>query len=602
MSNGILAILLAITNNSPVGDDIENAFRSFNVNYLYGNASAYIRDTVEFDQQYDFIVVGAGTGGCVMANRLSENPNWSVLLLEAGKEENLLLSVPMTAPLNVKTDYNWNYHPQPMATACMSLPNGTCPWPRGRGLGGSSLLNFMVYTRGHRLDYDDWAAAGNYGWSYEEVLPYFLKGEGSYIKISENPFETPLLDKFKRAMDNFGYNEIDPYAQKQLGYYKIRSTTYEGQRYSAARDYLHPVRDRPNLHISMESRVTKILIDAPTKTAYGVEFMKHGILHKVKTRKEVILCAGAIASPQLLMLSGIGPQRHLETHGIPVIQSLNVGYNLHDHCTYTDLNFLLNQTVTMVPDKTTAELFQEYITNHTGPFSVPARFESIAFVKTPHSILPAEYPDIEIMLVSTYLNGENTDAGFELLGIPQLINGSIFVNFPGHDRFSLFPVIMRPRSRGRISLKSSNPFVPPLMEPNYLSNQHDIITLIDGMKMVIRIAESQNFAEYGARLDPTPVPACAHLRFRSNRYWRCVVRQLGKNIHHQSGTCKMGPASDPTAVVNPELQVHGVRNLRVVDTSVIPLPIAGHPNGVVFMIGEKAADMVKQHWARSGRR
>lgn len=461
-------------------------------------------------------------------------------------------------------------------------------------------MNFMVYTRGHKLDYDDWAAAGNYGWSYDEVLPYFLKGEGSYVKISENPFESPLLHKFKRTMDDFEYHEIDPYAKIQLGYYKLRSTTSQGQRYSAARDYLHPVRDRPNLQISVESRVTRILIDPQTKTAYGVEFMKHGFLHKVKTRKEVILCAGAIASPQLLMLSGIGPKRHLETFGIPVIQSLDVGYNLHDHCTYTELNFLLNQTVTMVTNRTTAELFQEYITNHSGPFSIPARFESIAFVKTPHSDLPAEYPDLEIMLVSTYLNGDNTDVGFQLLGMPQIMNGSIFINYPGHDKFSLFPVIMRPKGRGRISLKSSNPFDPPLMEPNYLSNQHDIITLMDGMKMVVKIAESQNFAQYGAHLDPTPVPACAHLPFRSDQYWRCAIRQFGKNIHHQSGTCKMGPASDSTAVVNPELQVHGVRNLRVVDTSVIPLPIAGHTNGVVFMIGEKAADMVKRHWARRG--
>ncbi|XP_062557046.1 glucose dehydrogenase [FAD, quinone]-like [Armigeres subalbatus] len=299
------------------------------------------------------------------------------------------------------------------------------------------------------------------------------------------------------------------------------------------------------------------------------------------------------------MLSGIGPKQHLETFGIPVIQALDVGHNLHDHCSYTELNFLLNQTATMVPDRTTAELFQEYITNHTGPFSIPARFESIAFVKTPHSDLPAEYPDLEILLVSTYLNGENTNVGLQLLGLPQIMTDSIFVNFPGHDKFSLFPIIMRPKSRGRISLKSSNPFVPPLMEPNYLSNPHDVTTLIDGMKMVIQIAESQSFTQYGSHLDPTPLAACSHLPFRTDPYWRCAVQQMGKNIHHQAGTCKMGPTCDPTAVVNPELQVHGVSNLRVVDASVIPLPVAGHTNGVVFMIGEKAADMIKRHWART---
>ncbi|XP_065073936.1 glucose dehydrogenase [FAD, quinone]-like [Ochlerotatus camptorhynchus] len=300
------------------------------------------------------------------------------------------------------------------------------------------------------------------------------------------------------------------------------------------------------------------------------------------------------------MLSGIGPKQHLETFNISVIHSLDVGYNLHDHCCYTELHFCLNQTVTMVRNKSTADLFDEYITNHTGPFSIPVRLESIAFLKTPHSDLPVEYPDIEIVLPSCYLNGENHDVGFQLLGIPQVINDSVIVNYPRNDKFSLVPIILRPKSRGKISLKSSNPFVDPLMEPNYLSNQYDISTLINGMKIAIQLAESQNFAEYGATLDPTPLPACDHLPFRSDQYWRCAIRVMGRNIHHQAGTCKMGPASDSTAVVNPELQVHGIRNMRVVDTSIMPLPIAGHNNGVMFMIAEKAADMVKRHWALRG--
>ncbi|XP_055603012.1 glucose dehydrogenase [FAD, quinone]-like [Uranotaenia lowii] len=591
MTAGILPLLLVLGNHS-APSAISAAFDNFNAKYLYGDAAARILDSNRFEDEYDFIIIGAGSGGCVMANRLSAVSGWKVLLLEAGEEENLMLSVPLLADLNVRTDYNWKYAFEPTPSACVTLPGGVCPVPRGRGLGGSSLLNYMVYTRGHHRDYDKWAEAGNRGWSYEDVKKYFEKGEQSFIHPSLNSFKSPLLDEFKQSIFESGYGEITSKNRSQIGYYKLRSTTIRGQRNSAARIYLHPVRNRRNLHISVRSHASKILIDPDTKRAFGVEFIKDGRTLQVKAKKEIILSAGTIGSAQLLLLSGIGPKDHLTSLGIPIIKSLPVGQNLHDHYGTVQLRFQFKQKL---PECSSNEAFSKYINEGSGPLSVPFGIESIGFLKTASSQLPKDYPDFEAIFLGIQLQRSQSKA-FALLGLDQILDDLFTINNNNFSSFTLGFLYLQPKSRGYITLKSGNPLDHPRIVSNYFSHPDDSANVREAIKQAIRVGESEQLLEFGSKLSEDFAPNCKGFSIETDDFWDCFMKHYIVSAYHIAGTCKMGPDGDASAVVNPELKVRGIKGLRVVDASVMPSPIAGHPNAAVFMIAEKAADMVKSSW------
>ncbi|XP_058823390.1 glucose dehydrogenase [FAD, quinone]-like [Topomyia yanbarensis] len=605
----LLRILLLLFSIHCVIPDspFQNVFDTLSFLFMYGNRTSRVPDTTVYRKEYDFIVIGAGSGGSVMANRLSENENWNVLLLEVGNEENMVVSVPLTAGLTTATRFSWGYRANPMKNACLGLENGVCYWPKGRGLGGTSLINFLLYGRGHKRDYDEWEQNGNYGWSYKDVVKYFRKAEkikgeklnpDGYLHIEQSSYETPMLRRYIKAGEELGYREIDPNDKIQLGFYKALATMVNGERCSAARAYLRPVMHRQNLHISMKSWATKILIDPELKTAYGVEFMKGKQRYQLKATKEVILSAGAIASPQLLMLSGIGPREHLDSLDIPVIQDLKVGYNLQDHTTLSGLVFIVNKPVTIrEQDMRRPENFFNYMFNRKGPFTIPGGAEGIAFVKTNNSDLPTDYPDIELVMGTGAVNNDETGSLRHTFGMTKEFYSKTYGTARGKHAFGIAPVLMRPRSRGRLSLKTTNPFHWPHMEGNFFDHPKDMSTMIEGIKLAVRIGESKSFAPFGSKLLKTPFYGCENERFRSDEYWKCCVQRIGASIQHQSGTCKMGPLNDPDAVVNPELQVHGIKNLRIVDASIMPFLPAAHTNGVVYMIGEKAADMVKKYWA-----
>ncbi|XP_055603007.1 glucose dehydrogenase [FAD, quinone]-like [Uranotaenia lowii] len=580
--------------------------------FLRNDTVKRIPDTYEFYKEYDFIVIGAGSAGAVIANRLSEVKGWTVLLLEAGKDENILTDVPLTAGLTTITGYNWGYRADPMKGACLGLRDGVCSWPKGRGLGGTSLINFLIYTRGHRRDYDDWAQAGNYGWTYREVLQYFKKSErvkirglkrspyhsnDGYLDVEYSSYETPMLRSFIEAGKQLGYQENDPNGEVLMGFSKAQATMRNGRRCSTAKAFLRPAAMRPNLHISMNSRVTRILIDPGTKTAYGVEFIKDRRRFAVKARKEVILSAGSIASPQLLMLSGVGPGEHLQEMGIPIIQDLRVGFNLQDHVTLPGLVFTVNQPVTIrEQDMRAPPIVFDYLLNGRGPFTIPGGAEGLAFVKTNVSSLPADYPDIELVLGTGAFNNDDSGSLRAAFGMSKEFYDNTYNTIAGVHAFAISPVLLRPKSRGRIMLKSRNPFHWPRMQGNFYENYDDLVVLREGVKLAVQIGESDKFKRFGAKLHRQPFYGCGHLPFRSDEYWECCIRRIGTSLQHQSGTCKMGPASDPSTVVNPELQVHGIKNLRVADCSVFPTIPASHTNAVAMMVGEKVSDMIKQQW------
>ncbi|XP_055907264.1 glucose dehydrogenase [FAD, quinone] [Eupeodes corollae] len=570
-----------------------------------------IPDTKAFHTTYDFIIIGAGSGGAVIANRLSEIKNATVLLLEAGDQETLLSDVPVMAALTQITRYNWGYKSDPVENACKGLKGGVCNWPKGRGLGGTSLINYMLYTRGHRKDYDNWSQLGNTGWSYEEVLPYFKKserigipelrdsvyhGREGTLDVQYAGYTSNLLRAFLKSSNELGYNITDPNGENLMGFSRSQATIRNGRRCSTAKAFIRPAAGRPNLHISMRSWVTKIVIDPKTKQAIGVEFMKNKKKQVVYVRKEVILSAGSISSPQLLMLSGVGPAEHLAEFEIPVIQDLKVGYNLQDHVTLNGLVFITNGTALSDKALMNPSDMMQYILQGKGPYTIPGGAEAFAFVRTEHSTFDNDYPDMEIVLGAGSLGGDTMGAMRDLLGITDEFYEKVYGDIVHKKTFGMVPVLLRPKSRGRVSLRSRNPFHWPKMQPNFMEHEDDVRAMIDGIKMTLKIGQTKSMRKFGSEFHTKPFLGCENETFNSEAYWRCCLRLYGTSLQHQSGTCKMGPAWDNDAVVDPELRVKRIRGLRVADASIIPVIPAGHTNAIVIMIAEKAADMIKQSW------
>jgi choline dehydrogenase-like flavoprotein len=458
-----------------------------------------IKDTVNFDSDYDFVVVGAGSGGSVVVNRLTENPKWSVLLLEAGNDEMFLTDVPLIASIQTITGYNWGYKSERLKTACLGLIDKRCNMPRGKALGGTSVINFLLYTRGNKLDFDQWASLGNKGWSYDEVLPYFIKSENctkcrdidevyhgkrGYLNVEHPGYESPLVKLFIEAGKDLGYQNLDPNGRSELGFSRVQATMKNGARCSASKAFLRPISQRPNLHVSIRTRVTKILIDPKTKQTYGVEFLKNRKKYTVRVRKEVILSAGSINSPHLLMLSGVGPRKDLKRVQIPVIQDLKVGYNLQDHMAMSTLAFLVNESVT-ISDRgvqNSMDIFN-YILNGRGPYTIPGGAEALAFVRTKFAQVES-YPDMELVLGAGALNGDLYGSLRSLLGIPQSLFDQVYAPYAYTPAFSIATVLMRPKSAGRVLIKDSNPLHWPLLLPNYFEKEEDVAVMVEGIKMV----------------------------------------------------------------------------------------------------------------------
>ncbi|VEN58387.1 unnamed protein product [Callosobruchus maculatus] len=471
----------------------------------------------------------------------------------------------------------------------------------------------MICTRGNKMDYDNWEVMGNPGWSYQDLLPYFLKMEDANVAVNDSEyrakggplgvsdvyFTTKLGDVFMEAAQQAGYPYVDYNGRQQMGVSRIQGTLRNGLRSDAENSYLRSVRHRKNLKIRTEAHVTKILM-TDSKEAYGVEYSKDGRMYTVLAKKEVILSAGGLNSPQILMLSGIGPRSQLQEFDIPVIEDLAVGTIMYDHLTFLGAAFLINQPVGLqvLDYALDPQTYVDFMLHRRGPITSFA-LEVIAFLKTnlTEQNYPA-WPDIELLLVPGHLS---TDFGIffkQIFNIDDEIYNSYWKPITGKPVFTVLPVLLQPLSKGNVRLRSKNPFDTGKYTENYFSDPEnlDIKRMIAGIREIQRIASQPALKKFEPRLVTTPFPGCNRFTFDSDAYWECAIRAIPASIYHQQSTCRMGPRTNKEAVVDARLRVHGIRNLRVADISIFPRPTSGHTVCPAYAIGEKAADLIKEDW------
>jgi len=553
---------------------------------------------------YDFIVVGAGSAGAVIANRLSEIADWRVLLLEAGREQPEEANIPALLYGLQGTDLNWNYVSEPQKGFC----NGTrCAVARGKVLGGCSGINGMLYVRGNALDYDNWEKNGNPGWSYEEVLPLFKKSEnnndpkyasdsryhgtGGYLHVELPSYIDENAKILHDALKEIGVPaNPDINAERQEGVTMLQTTTHNGERWGTNRAFLDPVKDRKNLDVVTRAHVSKVLIDEKTKQVYGVEFIDVNSEKRVaKAMKEVVVSGGTINSPQILLLSGIGPKEHLEEKGIKVIHHLpGVGKNFHDHPSGEGVYFKLDKSSRGTDSL--YEIHQEQLDYNSfpvrkGPLAGIGPLQTSAFIRTKYAEDPR--PDLQIHFVPLLVPDGPMGPSCNPYG------DKLFSNF---NKIVALPLALRPKSRGEVLLNTSNPLDQPLIIQNLFTHEYDMRIVLEGSKLLYQLSQSEEFKKHNITLDTNKMPGCEKFEFATDQYWECAIRTVTWTIYHPVGTCKMGPSSDSMAVVDAELKVHGIGNLRVADASIMPELVSGNTNAPTIMIGEKAASLIKKEW------
>jgi choline dehydrogenase len=522
--------------------------------------------------EYDYIIVGSGSAGSVLANRLSARPEIKVLLLEAGGSDNsFYVRMPAGIANLSGPRFNWGYETAPQA----ATKGRRMYWPRGRLIGGSSSVNAMVYMRGQPADYDHWRQLGNAGWSYDDVLPYFKKAERNErlhdsfhgadgpLNVAERPYTNPLSHAFVEAAQQAGlpFNP-DFNGALQLGCVLFQVTQKNGRRWSAASAYLHPAAARENLTIVTKAQATRVLIK--NGRAVGVEYARGRRRHTARASQEVVLAAGAINSPQLLLLSGIGPAEELRARGVSVVHDLpGVGKNLQDHLNVNIVQRAKRGSALDGKNRGLAPIgvALEYLFYGTGPGTSNVA-EAGAFAV---SALGAATPDLQYHF------------------IPAQVVNHARTPMDG-DGVTVHACCLRPQSRGEIRLASTDPLQPPVMDPNYLAADYDLKVLIAGLRQGRDILAAQAFKPWLGE-ERLPGPAV-----QSNAELEDFIRATAETEYHPVGTCKMG--SDPMAVVDEKLRVRGIERLRVIDASIMPAIVSGNTNAPVIMIAEKGAEMM----------
>lgn len=533
---------------------------------------------------FDYIIVGAGTAGCVLANRLSKDPGKRVLLLEAGKKDDYFwIDVPVGYLYtigNPRTDWCFETEPEP------GLNGRSIGYARGKVLGGCSSINAMIYMRGQKADYDHWASLGNQGWGWKDVLPVFRRSEdyqhgaddfhgvGGELRVEERRVNWEILDVWRDAAQECGIPKIDEFNRgDNFGNAYFQMNQRSGKRWSASRAFLDDIKQRPNLTILTEATVEALILEknGTGLSATGVQVLHGGQRRSISTRNEVLLAAGAIASPQLLQLSGVGPADQLQAHNIPIRHTLDgVGQNLQDHLQIRTI-YQVDNTVTLNQRARwpwgMAMMGLEYFLRKTGPLTMPPS-QLGAFAKSD----PAQ-------------PSANIEWHVQPLSLDKF--GS-----PLHRYNAITPSVcnLRPTSRGSVTLKSADPSHAPAIAPNYLSTQEDLEVAVAGLKYTRRIMSAPPLAPFN------PVELKPGAKVTSEEDLQRAAGDLGTTIFHPVGTCKMGPADDDSAVVDDQLRVHGIRGLRVIDASIMPTITSGNTNAPTVMIAERGADLIRRDY------
>lgn len=472
----------------------------------------------------------------------------------------------------------------------------------------------MLYIRGNRQDFEEWKTLGNEGWGYDDLMPFFkevesvkiaganpeYRGMSGEMPVNFAPYRSALTDFFVASAAGAGHNLIDYNGESQLGVSYLQTNIDKGRRVSAASAFIHPIyKKRKNLHIITSAMVTKVIIDEDSKTALGVQFDHNGQSFSVYAKKEVILSAGALRSPQLLMLSGIGPEDQLKALGVKVLKDLPVGQRFYDHNAFVGLLFTTNTTNLSLNLKRVGALEALEFVEGRGQLTSAVSIEAMLYGKRKDSPLHPEQPDYEIAF---FVGSLASDMGLSLapaFNVRKEFYNEFYKPLESTSIDHFMPIIhqMRPQSFGYLRLRDTNVYSHPLFYHNYFSNPDDVEAQLAGIKEAIRVSQTPLMLSIGTKIYSKPVPGCEHFEFGTDDYWRCAIRVASYGTHHYTGTCRMGPEDNEDSVVDEKLRVHGIKRLRVVDNSIMPTMVCAHTHMPALVIGAKGASIIKEFWS-----